>query len=224
MITKEAFHQCKNQQDLKNLVWFESLNEIQKQIVLLKDCGFSQCPNKIEKEKLQKIEANRIMLNAKGIDSNNNEIDGRAIGSRIPNGIDSSLDCSNILYAEQSKNVEWNGMARIQIITPKKQWYRTVNGLVVRSKITMTSDEKQQKKRKFSLIPYPTPTPTNEIRNQVEAIEKRGKKSPSKPSPAKARFVEGGKKSLSKSFSINKINSNLESQGLSNRDGVDFNE
>ena len=222
MITKLMFHQCKTQADLKNLVWFESLNEIQKKIVL--------CENKTEKAKLQKIEADRIMLNAKGIDSNNNEIDGRAIGSRIPNGIDSSLDCSNILYAEQSKNVEWNGMARIQIITPKKQWYRTVNGQVVRSKITMTSDEKQQKKRKFSLIPYPTPTPTNEIRKQVEAIEKRGRKSPSKQgskvesSPAKARFVEGGKKSLSKSFSINKINSNLESQGLSNRDGVDFNE
>lgn len=216
MITKEAFHQCKTQQDLKNLVWFESLNEIQKEIVL--------CENKTERAKLQEIEANRIMLNAKGIDSKNNEIEGRAIGSLIPNGIDKFLDCSNILYAEQSKNVEWNGMVRIQIITPKKQWYRTVNGKVVRSKITMPANKIAQQKRKFGIIPYPTPTPTNEIRKQAQAIEGRGKKSPSKTSPAKARFGKRGEKSPSKSFLINKVNSNLESQGLSNRDGVDFNE
>jgi len=211
MITKEAFHQCKTQQDLKNLVWFESLNEIQKEIVL--------CENKTEKAKLQKIEANRIMLNAKGIDSNNNEIEGRALGSSIPSGVDKFLDCSNILYAEQSKNVDWNGMIRIQIITPKKQWYRTVNGQVVRSKTTMSANKLIQQKRKFGLIPYPTPTPTKEIRKQVEAIERKG----IKKSPSKTRFVEGCK-SPSKSFLINKVNSNLESQGLSNRDGVDFNE
>ena len=193
MITKLMFHQCKNQADLKNLVWFNSLNEIEKQIVL--------CESKTEKAKLEKIKLDRIIFNAQGINRAGEKIDGQAIGSIIPEGKEKIHNCADIMYEYKAESIVWFGIPRIQIITPKKQWYKTVSGQVVRSMTTMTSDQKQQKKRKYAVIPYNSPQPTKAIRRQVVAIEKAGKKSPAN------------------SFLINKVNSNLESQGLSNRDG-----
>jgi len=82
------------------------------------------------------------------------------------------INCSNIMF-ESDDNIlssnqalGWNGLKRIQVVKPKKQWHYCKCGMVIKHTTKATNH-----KRIYSMpIPYPTKHPRNSVIDQVTKV------------------------------------------------------